>query len=217
MISVRSRLRWLLPWLVLPSLVVAQPWPEPPERIVPAPEIWERLQAGEVVLKSTHVDESGGAARVQALFELQPEALWDVIRDCEANFRFVDGLRECEVVSESTTSAVTRQQVKKGFFSPRLDYSFETVREPHEWIRIQLLEGDLKLLEGSWRFDPAPEGEGLLVTHEIRVRPRMPVPRWLVRRTVRKDISDMVACLRWEAGGSLDPKQRGLDRERCPD
>ncbi len=185
--------------------------------LLPDAEATAQLRAGEVLVLSTAVGDSTGAARVQALFKLPAPALWSVLGNCEANFEFVRGLRECEVLTESATRATTRQHVKRSLFWRGLDYSFETVREPHVWIRIRLLEGDLKELEGSWRFDPFPAGEALLVTHEIQLRPRLPAPSWLVERTVRRDVADMMACLRWYSGGSPDGTLAQKDRQRCPD
>ena len=195
----------------------AAPWPAAPPLLLPDAESTMQLRAGEVLVLSTAVGESTGSARVQALFKVAAPALWSVLGDCQANFDFVHGLRECEVLTESEKRATTRQRVKRGLFWRSLDYSFETVREPHAWIRIRLLEGDLKELEGSWRFDPVPTGEALLVTHEIRLRPRLPAPAWLVERTVRRDVADMVACLRWHSGGSPDSEVARQDRQRCPD
>ena len=39
----------------------------------------------------------------------------------------------------------------------------------------------------------------------------------LARRTVQRDLAAMMACLRWEARAWPDPRQRGLDRLRCPE
>ncbi|MEM1412181.1 MAG: SRPBCC family protein [Pseudomonadota bacterium] len=192
------------------------PWPTPPRSVAPGPEDWSRLQSGEIIVTDTRLDEQGGSALALAVYHVDRETLWRTIGDCNANTRFVRGLKFCEVVSESPTRAMTRQQLKAYQLLPTLDYTFETVREPFEWIRIRLIEGELEALEGSWRFQPLPDGDGVLVAHQVRVHPKLPVPRWLARRTVHRDLANLMACLRWEVKGWSDPRQRGKDREACP-
>lgn len=195
----------------------AQEWPQPPPEATVSADQLARLEAGEILVSNTQIDRAGGAAVAHAIFFTEASSLWSVLGDCEANYRFVRGLKECEILREDATSALTRQSLKPYTLLPGFDYVFETRREPYDWILIRLREGDLKVLEGSWRFDPAPGGQGILVTHAIRIQPSMMVPRWLARRTVERDLNRMIACLRWETRAWPDPRQRGLDRQHCPD
>lgn len=202
---------------VMSSLTPAQEhWPGALDPIRPDEETMARLRQGEVLVENILMDESGGAARVQALFEASPEAIWGVVGSCESNFRFVDGLKECQVLAADERYARTRQVVKKNWFTPRLEYVFEAVREPYSRMVFRLLEGDLRRMEGSWRFEPLEGGGYTLVTHEIQVQPKLPSPRWLVRRTMKNDMPDMLACLRALAGGSGSKEQLADDRKRCP-
>jgi len=195
----------------------AAAWPDPPAVAQPDAATIERLLAGEILLQTTRLDDAGGAARAQAVFHLSAEELWAILGDCDANLRFVRGLRECEIEQEAVHTAVTRQRLKPYALLPAFDYRFETRREPYRWIQVRLLDGELRALDGYWRFDPLPDTGALLVTHEIHVQPAMAVPRWLARRTVQRDLGDLLACLRWESRGWADARQRGLDRQRCPD
>lgn len=192
------------------------PWPAPPDLVVPTEDEWARLRDGEILVRDTRLDEAGGAALALAIYHVDVEGLWATIGDCAANERFVRGLRRCEVLEETPTRAVTQQRLKAFSLLPTLDYTFETVREPYRWIRIRLREGELKALEGSWRFQPLPEGQGVLVAHDVRVQPGFPVPRWLARRAVHRDLADLMACLRWASRAWPEPRQRGIDRQACP-
>lgn len=195
---------------------VPPPWPAPPPVVEPTAEEWARLQAGEILVQETRRDEAGGSALALALYHVDVEGLWATIGDCTANERFVRGLRRCELLEDTPTRALTRQQLKPYKLLPSMDYTFETIREPHLWIRIRLRDDGLKALEGSWRFQPPPTGEGVLVAHRVRVQPDFPVPRWLARRVVHQDLADLMACLRWETRGWHEARQRGVDREACP-
>ena len=193
-----------------------QPWPRPPPAQRPGAVDLELMRRGEVLEEIIQQSEAGGAARVRALFRAEPRHIWDTLGDCAANFRFVRGLQECEVTEQTPEHAVTRQVARKYWLAPTLSYRFETRRQPHEWIQIRLLDGDLKAMQGSWRFDLLDGGPLVLVTHEIRVQPQMPAPRWLVRRTISNDLQDMLACLRRQADASLSPEGAIADQKRCP-
>lgn len=195
--------------------VRAQAWPEPPRLPVPDAAEQERLDRGEVVIRDTHLDEAGGAALAHVLFRADVARVWATLGDCQANFVFVRGLQACELLEDQPTHARTRQRVKPFRLLPALDYVFETVRDPHHWIRIRAVEGDLRQLEGSWRFLPQADG-AVLVTHEIQVQTRMPVPRWLARRTVHRDMERLLLCLRWATEAWPEGPQRGRDRAACP-
>jgi hypothetical protein len=191
-----------------------------PERAVSAPrlpaESLARLRAGEILLEDARTDESGGAVRVRALFHGPVERIWEVLGSCKRSFEYVDGLRSCEVIEPGLEHSLVTNSVKKSWVIPRLDYTVEFERAPYTRIDFHKTEGDLDLLEGYWHFGPSPDGDGLLVTHGIRVKPRFPVPRWLVRRSMYRDIPDMVACLRSLAGASGSDERWRADNGRCP-
>jgi len=197
--------------------VEAGQWPEEPPRAEPDAGTLALLRNGDVLVENIRLDEMGGAARVQALFQGTAESVWALLESCAANYRFIEGLLDCEVLESADTHALTRHALKKNMLTPRMEYMFETVREPYRWIAIRLLSGDLDIMEGNWRFDPLDDGTFLLVTHRIRVQPRIPVPRWLVRRTLRNDLGDMVACMRAMVGASGNEENHRLDLDRCPE
>lgn len=176
----------------------------------------QALRGGEALVEYTQTEESGGAARVAVLMQAPAEDLWAILLSCERSYEYVDGLRACEVLEGDLERALVRQSVKKHWLLPQLDYVIEFRRQPYAAIDFHKVEGDLKLLEGSWRFTELPGSTGLLVTHEIRVQPSFPVPRWLVRRSIARDVPDMLFCLRALAGGSFDAVMARADRGLCP-
>lgn len=184
----------------------------------------DRLQRGEVLVYNARTDESGGSVRAQVLMHTDARTVWDYIADCERVFLYVDGLRDCEVLAieregENGLGAdvtTLRQAVDKSWAVPRMDYVLSVRREPWDRVDFSLVEGDLRVLEGGWRFLELAEGKGLVVTHEIRVRPKYAVPRWLLRRSMRRDVPDMLACLRGLTGGSGDALEQE-DLARCPE
>ena len=133
---------------------------------MPDEQTLQRLERGEIILYETRTDESGGAGRVQALVHAPAADVWAVIISCEQAFLFVDGLKSCEVLEDSGDRARVHQVVKKHWLLPTQDFVFLSLRKPYREIDFELLEGNLDVLEGSWRFTPLPQG--LLLEYEAR-------------------------------------------------
>ena len=176
-------------------------------------DLAERLRNGEILLLEADSQKAGGSARVQALISASAVRVWEVIVSCDRSFIFVDGLRTCEVLEDNGDIALVHQVVKKGWLYPTQDFLFESRREPYRRIQFQLVKGSLKSLDGSWEFLETPDG--LLVDYRINVRPRWPVPGFIVSHVMRKGMPDLIACIRGLAGGSGSPDERRADLGRC--
>lgn len=177
-------------------------------------EEWTRLAEGEVVLLDARDTGRGGAARARALVRAEAAAVWRVITSCEAAFVFVDGLERCEILEDAGQRVVVRQVIDKSWLLPQQDFVFESLRDPYREIRVRLLEGNLDALEGHWSFRRV--AQGTVVDYAVRVEPPFPVPDFLVRRNIGRDMPDLLACVRALAGGSGTDDQARLDRARCP-
>jgi len=174
------------------------------------------LQSGEIMLQTIHSDQPGGAARVTALFHSTTDAVWKVIGDCKYEFIYIRGLKTCEVLKPGRTHMLVRHRLRNSWYTPTLDFTFEAIRKPDDFGEAHLVEGDLRVLEGEWRLVSLGEEKGVIVIHEIRIQPRIPAPRWLVRRSLRNDLPDMLACIRGLAMASGDNRRIGADLNRCP-
>lgn len=150
---------------------------------------------------------------MQMLVRAPVQAVWAVIVSCELAFRFVEGLQRCEVLEDSGDRALVHQVVDRGWLTPRLDFVFETLRQPWDRIDFRLVEGNVKAMEGSWRFEETPAGT--LVDYEIRLRPQAPVPSFLVRRKIGRTMPDLLACVRGLAEGTGSDARRQQDLSRC--
>ncbi len=179
----------------------------------------DRLRDGEILVENVRTEESGGSVRIQAMMHGDVQALWDFLASCDSAFLYVDGLRNCEVLSveqgDEIETAKLQQSVKKSWVIPKIEYVIEVRRQPLTHVDFRLVEGNLKNMDGGWRFRTLENEPGFIVTHEVRVRPSFPVPRWLIRRSMRKDTPDMLACLRGLVNGSGN-FSRDSDLGRCP-
>jgi len=175
-----------------------------------------RLRSGEILLQTLYSDEPGAAARVTALFHSSADVVWDVIGYCKYERIYIRGLRLCEVLNPGLSRMVMHHRIRNSWYTPMLDFTFEASRKPDDSGEARLVGGNLKVLQGQWRLLPLADGNELIVIHEIRIQPRTPAPRWLVRRSLRRDLPDMLACIRGLAKASGDRRLIAVDLERCP-
>ena len=180
---------------------------------MPDRERLERLGNGEILLLEVRTDEAGGSARVQAIIHAPVKAAWDVITSCEQTFTFVKGLKKCEITEDAGERVLIHQVVKTSWLVPTQDFVFESLRDPYHGIRFQLMEGNLKAMQGRWQFTETPDG--LLVDYEIRIQPGFPVPAFIVSWVIRRGMPDLIACIRGLAGGSGSMERVTEDLDRC--
>lgn len=175
-----------------------------------------RLKRGEILVETAHEEKSGGAARVTSLFYTSMTEVWDVVGYCEYEFVYVRGLESCEVLETGPNYLKKHHRVNNNWYTPTIEFTFEAIRNSPDFGEFRLVEGNLKIMKGQWSFKNLVGGEGIIVTHEIRVRSWFPAPRWLVRRVLKKDLPDMLACVRALAGASGDEYRLANDLTRCP-
>jgi len=175
-----------------------------------------RLKSGEILLQTIHGDKPGGAARVTALFHATTDAVWNVIGYCKYELIYIRGLKLCEVLSSGENDLRMHHRIRSSWYTPTLDFTFAASRKPGNSGEAHLLGGNLKVLEGKWTIVPLAENNGVVVIHEIWIQPKIPAPRWLVRRSLRKDLPDMLACIRGLANASGDDRRVRADLKRCP-
>lgn len=172
-----------------------------------------RLRAGEIVVEETRLDESGGSVRVSILVEASAQRIWQVISSCEDARRYLEGMQECEVIVDEPGRALTHHVVDPGWMMPKIDYRFETRRQPYRRMDFKLTAGNLKQMEGYWRLEPVESG--VVVEHEVLIKPRVPAPRWVIRRKLSRDLPNMMACIRSLADGSTSEALAASDEAAC--
>ena len=208
------RLCFLIPVCVLIAIHSAVVNAQDPVHALPDGATMARLEAGDWVIENDISDPGVAAASILILMRAPVERIWATITTCRNVEIFLAGLQFCEVLEDTGTYALTHQVVDKGWTTPRLDYTFETRREPYRHMEFNLVEGNLKIMQGSWDFTPV--ADGVLVRHVLMLRPLVPAPRWLVRRNLKHDLPDMMQCIRGLSAGSGSPQAEAADLDRCP-
>jgi hypothetical protein len=181
----------------------------------PGDEDLARLKQGEILLETIHSDKSGGAARVTGMFYSKPGVVWDIIGHCNYAIIYMRGLSLCEMLEGNQFRMTMHHRLRSSWYTPTLDYTFMAKRGAEDHGEAYLIEGNLKVLEANWNISSATDGNGIIVVHEIRIQPKLPAPRWLIRRSLRKDLPDMLACIRGLARASGGESRILADLRRC--
>lgn len=181
---------------------------------VSGPDKMSRLRSGEILHEYTRMDESGGAIRAEIFMKAGLEDIQAILQGCGKAFVFVDGMEQCEILERTDDYTLIHQVVDTGLLAPTLSYSYESKNHSQTRMSFNLVEGNLRVLQGGWEFIGLEDG--VHATYDMRVRPGFPLPRFLVRMSLRRMIPDMLACIRGLLDGSATPGQVENDLQRCP-
>lgn len=158
----------------------------------------ELLERGEIVVE---VPRNRPAQRVQvkvaALIEAEPAEIWEVLTACELAPEYVPNVVSCRLLEtlDGGRAELFVQVVKPAFFLPRFEHVFRLDYEPFERVRVHRVSGPIAYMEGTWELLPRPDGKTLLL-YDLEVDPGMPVPRFWLRATMRRDIPRIVEAVR---------------------
>ena len=172
------------------------------------------LHAGEILHEHTRRDEPGGAIRAEVFVRAEIDAIWNMLLGCGKAFVFVDGLEQCEILELTKTQVLVHQVVDPGILAPEQDYTYRSDLTAFERMEFNMLEGTMKTIDGTWEFFEVDEG--VVLIYNMHVVSNWPVPRFLIRRSIRKSIPHMLACIRGLLNGSVDPDALKSDLDRCP-
>lgn len=181
-----------------------------------------RLHAGAVLVDSeSRTERPPGEVRAAVQIRAPPERVFRTLTDCALALRFVPHLEHCAVLESSPdgTVQIVEQRVDPGWFIPSLYFVFRAELEPFRRIRFTHVRGDLRENRGEWTFQPTEDGTGTVVKYRVYVVPRVPVPQWLLRRTLRRDLPALLTGLRAQsesghpAAASAGPR---ASRSRVP-
>ncbi len=87
-------------------------------------------------------------------------------------------------------------QIKYHWFVPKQTYLFRGDYDGFTRIRFRVLEGDLKKLDGGWDMFPIEDSGGFLVRYYATIQPKLPTPKWLIRKSLKKEIPAMLKVMR---------------------
>jgi hypothetical protein len=94
------------------------------------------------------------------------------------------------------------QTVKPAFFVPRFEHVFRLDYFPSR-VEVHRVSGPIAELDGTWWF--LDDGDAVLVVYSLRLRLGMPVPKFFVRASLRRDVPGILGAVRMRAEALAGP------------
>ncbi len=157
------------------------------------------LRAEKIVV-AADIDRAAGTGSVRAavLIAATASTVYAAMTDCTAALQFVPQLRRC-VVLESDPAAATdliEHEADPGWLLPAMTYVFRTHYVTDRSIDFKHVSGDFRENEGRWELVPVDESAATIVTYRVRMVPRIPVPEWMVRAALKRQLPELMRALR---------------------
>jgi hypothetical protein len=137
---------------------------------------------------------------IAAEVDAPPTAIWDVLKACEIAPEYVPNVVSCKKLEEldGGQADLFVQTIKPIFFVPSFEHVFRLDYVPYTRIDVRRVSGPIAHMEGTWWLLPQENGRILLV-YELALDPGMPIPRFFVRATLKRDLPKVIAAVRERA------------------
>jgi len=138
--------------------------------------------------------------KLAAEIDAPATAIWDVLKACEIAPEYVPNVQSCKKVEEldGGRAELFVQTIKPVFFLPTFEHEFRLDYTPYSRIDVNRVSGPIAHMQGTWWLLPGDNGRILLV-YELALDPGMPIPRFLVRATLKRDLPKVIAAVRERA------------------
>ena len=138
--------------------------------------------------------------RIAAEVDAQPTAIWKILTACEIAPEYVPNVVSCKKLEEldGGRADLFVQTIKPIFFLPTFEHVFRLDYTPYSRIDVHRVSGPIAYMEGSWWLLPQESGRVLLV-YQVAVDPGLPIPRFLVRATMKRDLPKITMAVRERA------------------
>lgn len=164
----------------------------------------DAVEAGEILVQAERGERPLTVeVKIAALVDAPPEAIFAVLKACEIAPEYVPNVERCTKLEELDQGRADLfvQEIKPIFFLPTFEHVFRLDYTPYTRIDVHRVSGPITLMEGSWWLVPQDDGRILLV-YELALDPGFPIPRFLVRATLKRDLPKVMAAVRERAEGT---------------
>ncbi|HET8697631.1 MAG TPA: SRPBCC family protein [Gammaproteobacteria bacterium] len=158
----------------------------------------DAVTAGEVVVHAERADRPLTALiNVAVEIDAPPPAIWDVLTACQLAPQYVPNVVSCRSLEkvDDGQGELFVQVVKPAFFLPTFEHVFRLDYQPYRRIDVHRVSGPIAYMEGTWWLLPEPSGKILLV-YKLELDPGIPVPRFFVRATLKRDVPRLLQAVR---------------------
>ncbi len=165
------------------------------------PGVQRRLAAGEVVVKTVESTDPGqprGRVLAAVRIRASPDTIWAIMTDCRQTPLFVPGLRSCRRIDGAADGSWEdiEHEVRYSWLLPTIRYVLRVEYQRPRRIDFRRISGDLRDEQGSWQLTPSPDGSTTLLEYDAYVDPGFWIPRFLVVRSLRRDLPAALSGLK---------------------
>jgi hypothetical protein len=192
-----KRQRWRATLVALATLAAAQATAQPDLSWVDRGAV----AAGEIIVNTDRGDRPLTVlVRIAAEIDAPAAAIWKILTACEIAPEYVPNVVSCKKLEEldGGRADLFVQTIKPIFFLPTFEHVFRLDYTPYTRIDVHRVSGPIAHMEGSWWLLPQESGSILLV-YDVAVDPGLPIPRFLVRATMKRDLPKIVEAVRERA------------------
>ena len=138
--------------------------------------------------------------KIAAEVDAPPTAVWDILTRCEIAPEYVPNVVSCRKLEtlDGGRADLFLQEIKPIFFLPTFDHVFRLDYTPLTRIDVHRVSGPIERMDGSWWLLPQDNGR-LLLVYELALDPGLPIPRFLVRATLKRDLPKIMRAVRERA------------------
>ncbi|MGH8316659.1 MAG: SRPBCC family protein [Steroidobacteraceae bacterium] len=173
-----------------------------------APDAWlnsravqARLSSGAVVVH-TVVNGKPSRGTVEAAIRIHASAreIWPFITKCRYAAWLIPGLRRCRTLETAPDGswADIEHVIQYSFFTPAMHSVFRAEFHPPYRMDFHRIGGNLKHEVGSWSLLPSA-GDTTTVVYRVSLQPGFWIPKFVVRRTLHKQLPAALRSLRKHA------------------
>jgi len=155
------------------------------------------LDRGDVQVHPDQIEHGVVHMRFAVKVRAPVEKLWDVLKDCPRSAEYTPNIVSCrslEILDDGRAELFS-QTIKIAFFVPSFEHVFRLSYDPYTHIGVHRVSGPIDVLDGNWWLVMQADGSVLLV-NELAIDIGLPVPRFLVRATMRREVPKMLAGIR---------------------
>ncbi|NDA46661.1 MAG: hypothetical protein EBY21_05165 [Alphaproteobacteria bacterium] len=154
------------------------------------------LEASDEPIITTSYDSKADTTQIRASIRIKasPKAVWFALSDCDNAPKIIPDLESCKVIDKDPASHWDiREHVISPRFLPRLKTIVRNEFTPCQRLKFKLLEGDLRLSDGSWTLKA--QGDTTLVSYEAVIALKTSLPQFIISQSIESDFPKMLKAI----------------------
>jgi hypothetical protein len=161
--------------------------------------IKEQLAEGEIVLFYPKAFPPTGGFLAGAIhIDATRDEAWDIVSKPNRMPEYL-GIKSCEILEEEKGVQRIKTVTEFEWLPIEWNYEYQATHEEPETVRFEYIKGNLRHFEGHWRLwkgeDLGLKG-GSVVFYELYLDPGKLVPKMIVRSNLKKDVPNVLKCLK---------------------